>query len=96
MSRSYRLSSIAEVDVASIVQYIARENLGASLRLVDRFTETFALLASQPELGESCAGRTTSLRRFSVGNYLVFYQSLDDEIVIARVLHGARQWEHLI
>jgi toxin ParE1/3/4 len=96
MSRGYRLSSIAEVDVASIVQYIARDNIEASLRLVDRFTETFALLASQPDLGESCSGRTINLRRFSIGSYLVFYLSMDDEIVIARVLHGARQWEHLI
>ncbi len=96
MTRSYRLSSIAEDDVASIARYIAADNLDAALRMIDRFTMIFSELAAEPDLGERYEGRGQLLRRYSVGNYLVFYQTFANEIVVARVLHGARQWEHLI
>lgn len=96
MSARYRLSLVAETDVESIIRYIAADNLTAAVRMIDRFTEAFELLAGQHELGERCSGRTSNLRRFTVGSYLVFYQVLDEEIVVARVIHGARQWEHLI
>jgi toxin ParE1/3/4 len=96
MSSRYRLSSVAETDIESIVRYIAADNLTAAVRMIDRFTEAFELLASHRELGERCSGRATNLRRFTVGSYLVFYQTFDEEIVVARVVHGARQWEHLI
>ena len=92
----FRLSSIAEGDVASIADYIAADNLDAAVRMIDRFTEAFELLAAQPSLGEVCRGRLQHVRRFSVGNYLIVYRMSDDEIVIARVLHGARDWEGLI
>jgi toxin ParE1/3/4 len=92
----FRLSSIAESDIASIAEYIAADNLNAAIRTIDRFTEAFELLATQPSLGEICRGRLQRVRRFSVGSYLIFYRMSDNEILIARVLHGARDWEGLI
>ena len=45
MSRGYRLSSMAEADVASIVTYVARDNLDAALihLLAERFKCTQAV-----------------------------------------------------
>jgi toxin ParE1/3/4 len=92
----FRLSSVAESDIASIAEFIAADNLDAAISVIDRFTEAFELLATQPLIGEKCRGRLHHVRRFSVRSYLIFYQILNDEIVIARVLHGARDWEGLV
>jgi toxin ParE1/3/4 len=96
MTPGYRLSSLAETDVASIVEYIAAYNLDAALRFVDRLTDPFGLLAVQPELGEIYGEPERRVRRMVVDSYIVFYQHLDEEVLIVRVLHGARQWEKLI
>ena len=89
----YRLSSVAEEDVCDIWLYIADDNVAAADRLLDRFTRTFELLAKNPQIGQAQDHLRPGLRRFVVGNYLVFFQPCDDGLLIVRVLHAARQIE---
>ncbi len=96
MTRQYRLSSPAEQDIAAILEYIAKRNLDAALELVDQFTELFELIAAQPELGERYGDPGGQMRRTSLGNYVIIYQLLPEEMVILRVLHGAQDWQSLL
>jgi len=43
---------LAETDVLDIWSYIARDNLEAADRMIDRFTEAYELLARNPNSGE--------------------------------------------
>jgi plasmid stabilization system protein ParE len=90
MALPYRLSSIAENDISRIIEHIAQNNLDAALNLIDRFTQAFILLSTNPELGEKCPHLDLSLRQFVVEKYLVTYQITPEEIIIIRVTHGAQ------
>lgn len=90
------VSSAAEQDIAEIAEYIAADNLDAAVRLIDRFTELFQRLAQHGNLGERFQHRGIELRRFSIGNYVVFFQQIDSGIQIVRILHGTRQFEDLL
>jgi toxin ParE1/3/4 len=53
------------------------------------------LLASNPYLGEAVDDLRPGLRRFSHGNYVIFYEPRETGIGLIRVLHGARRIEDL-
>jgi toxin ParE1/3/4 len=92
----YFLSSLAETDVLAVWEYIARDNLSAADRMIDRFTAAFERVAQFPEIGERYEHPKGEFRRIVVGPYLIFYRVSGDEIDIARVLHSARTWEDLL
>jgi toxin ParE1/3/4 len=92
----YFLSSIAESDTISIWAYIARDNIAAADRTIDKFTEAFERAAQFPEAGEKYQHLKGEFRIVIVSPYLVFYRIAGDEIDIVRVLHGARRWEDLL
>ena len=80
----------SDADVYEIASYIARDNLDAALRLIDRIDEKLRLLAEFPHLGATREDLATSLRGFPLGNYVIFYRPVAGGIEVARVLHGAR------
>lgn len=98
----YFLSPKAQEDLDEIARYIARDNLEAALRLYDRARDTFELLLRSPMMGSSYPSLhpdLKSLRFFPIkdySKYLIFYVSKDSDIIIIRVLHGARNVRHLI
>lgn len=96
MSGRYRLTRQAEADVLDIWMYVAAHSPEAADRLVERFTETFELLASQPRIGTKMDRFRPGLRCFSVGAYAIFFTPTDDGVEVYRVLHGARNFENLL
>jgi toxin ParE1/3/4 len=86
-------SSPARADLREIWLHIARDNVDAADRLLDRLDQAVRLLAANPEMGERQDDLKRGLRRFVVGNYLLFYESIPGGIRVVRVLHGARRWE---
>ncbi len=92
----FTLTRTAEVDVREIWLYVAQDDLVAADRLVDRFTGTYEMLAQHPELGERQQRYLAGLRKFSVGNYVIFYVRIEDGILVHRVLHGARDVGELL
>ncbi len=52
-------------------------------------------LAECPQMGQSADDLAPALRRFPVGNFLIFYAITEDGIAVIRVLHGARDIETL-
>lgn len=81
----------ADFDLLEIWAHIARHRLAAADRLADRFDEVFRSLADSPHIGRAVDWLLPGMRRFPVGEYLVFYPPAGDGIRIVRVIHGARE-----
>jgi toxin ParE1/3/4 len=82
-------------DLSAITDYIAAENLTAALGFYDEIDSLLSMIAEYPEMGEAVEHLAPRLRRFMLGNYLLFYRHVDDEIELIRVLHGARDIDRL-
>ena len=86
----------ADADLDEIASFIAQDNLPAALRFYDAVDITYQQICNHPnryprfEVG---VPRLAGIRRRSVvgfSNYLVFYRVENENVLIIRVLHGAR------
>jgi|1186.fasta_scaffold969475_1 toxin ParE1/3/4 len=82
-------------DLAAITDHIAADSLTAALRFYDELDRLLTMIAQFPELGEAVDHLSPGLRRITVGNYLVFYRQVGEELELIRVLHGARDIDRL-
>lgn len=81
---------MAREDLQNIARYIAQDNPARARTFVGELRQRCLLLVEQPDLGvvrEDCA---KGLRMLSHGRYLIFYGLTEKDILIERVLHGAR------
>jgi toxin ParE1/3/4 len=84
-------------DLDAIWDYIARDSVLAADRMLDQLHERFVLLSDNPEIGELQPHLADGeYRRFTCGNYVIYYRPLRDGIILVRVLHGARDHEALL
>jgi toxin ParE1/3/4 len=86
----------AENDLFSIWEHIAKDSLSAADRFLRRLQNRFEQLQQFPLSGESQSQHRSGLRSIVEGSYIVFYEPRQNEILIYRVLHGARRWEDLL
>jgi toxin ParE1/3/4 len=75
------------------VVYVASE--GGSVEIADRFidsiTDRFFLLAKWPNIGRARdRDLRPGLRSFAVGKYVIIYRINDADVLILRVVRGAR------
>lgn len=80
-------------DIDSIWDYIAIDNHhpDAADRLIDEIDEALQLLAVQPRMGEEVERLRPHTRRHIVHkHFLLFYDAVDEDIRLLRVLHAAR------
>jgi toxin ParE1/3/4 len=82
-------------DLVAITDQIAADSLTAALGFYDEVDRLLTMVAQYPELGEVVDHFSPGLRRFMLGNYLLFYRQVGDEIELIRVLHGARDIDRL-
>lgn len=90
----FHLSPTAEADLDQIWLYVAQESqsIEAANRLIDTLTERFWLLAQHPQIGRRRDhDLRPRLRSFPVGEYVIFYRTEGDEVLILHVLHGNRE-----
>jgi len=90
MSR-YVLSNEALLELDEIWEYIARDDVGAAGRWIEKILDACELLAKNPRVGhthEEIADK--SILFWPVGNYLIFYRVLGDHIEIVDVTEGHR------
>jgi plasmid stabilization system protein ParE len=70
-----RFSPLAAADLAEIKRYVAQDKPLAAARLIrslrQRIDET---IAHFPAIGQPCDNLSAGLRRFFVGNYVIFYR----------------------
>jgi toxin ParE1/3/4 len=87
--------SSAQIWQSTICDTIAADNPSAALRWLDEIDKTLLLIAQHPLIGEAVDHLASGTRRYSVGNYLLFFKPIDNGIELRRVLHGARRIEDL-
>ncbi len=90
-----RQSRLAAADLLELWVHIARDDVAAADRLLDRIDEVCTRLAASPDLGRSRDELATGLRSFPVARYVIFYRARAGGIELARVLHGARDLDLL-
>ena len=83
----------AEADLIEIWTYIAQDSVSRADKLLDEFDEKSQTLSRSPFIGKARDELGPKIRSFPIGNYVLFYQPIEDGIEIIRVLHGARDIE---
>lgn len=81
----------AELDALEIWTRIARDDLAAADRMIDRFSAGIDRLQHQQGIGKAADQLLPGLRSFPIGDYLIFYQVSSAGVVVLRIIHGARQ-----
>ena len=96
---TYLFSRQAVADIDAIQKRIADHDPAAALRVVDAIEATSQTLSRTPRIGRVVASRFEGLRVLSVRGsprYLLFHQVVDDDVLVVRVLHSARDIDALI
>jgi toxin ParE1/3/4 len=89
-------------DIIEHALFIAREQPDAARRFVTACEDAIVKLAAMPGMGavrESSDPQLSGLRQWPIKgfrNFLIVYRSLQDGIVVVRVIHGARDVERAI
>jgi toxin ParE1/3/4 len=91
-----RLSKLALAELDAILTYIRAENPLAAARFEERIMRVFERIAQFPKSTQEVESRP-GVRRVPLVRYpyVVHYGIIDGEVVILRIIHGARRdpWE---
>ncbi len=90
--KRYLISHKASADLDSIWGYIAERNSSETATgFISKFRDAFASIALSPRAGVNMPGLAPGdVRKFPMGNYLIYYRALPGKILIARVLRAKR------
>lgn len=86
----------AEKDLDELAEHIAQDNLDAALGLYTAADAAFRRLLEMPDIGarrEFLDPRLANIRMWPLPHYpnvLVFYDSLDEDLRVMRILHSSR------
>jgi len=89
-----RFTVQAQQDLHDIKNYIAQDNLKVATAYIQLLRKKCETLAHSPNLGRQ-DDHTLGLRKFPFGDYLIFYRQEKKGIIVARVLHAARDIDNL-
>lgn len=96
---SIRLLPIAEEDLQEIISYIAADHPSSAYELAERIEKNLQRLVSHPYLGKIPDDEELArmgYRFIIIENYLVFYTLRAKTVLIHRIVHGARDIQHLL
>jgi toxin ParE1/3/4 len=85
----------ASRDLNEISDYFVARNIEAGERLLRSFNEKCVLLTQFPNMGKRYSEIRLWLRGVPLKNYIIFYEVLEDEITILRVVSGSQDLEVL-
>ncbi len=89
-------SPLAARDLLENAEYIARDKPDAAYRWVESIEKTCELLTGNPEMGERRKpSRLGACRRFTRGNYVIFFRGVTDGVEIIRIVRGERDTDQL-
>ena len=95
MPRIIRTSQ-AEIDLLELWCSIAAHSITAADKFLDTINGKLQTLSTQPKMGRLREEFAPSLRSFPVGDYVIFYQPLEDGIEVTRVIHGSRDLKNFL
>lgn len=84
------LSNQAEFDLEEIGDYIAADNPGRALSFVREIRDHFSKIAAAPLAYTARPELGAGVRCCTHGRYLTLYIPEESEVLIARIVHGAR------
>lgn len=86
----------AQRDLDEAWCYIAEESLRAADDVIATILREANVLATQPLMGRSRPELTKGLRSWPTStSYILFYVVKGDDVVVVRVLHHARDQQHI-
>ncbi|WP_065751614.1 type II toxin-antitoxin system RelE/ParE family toxin [Bradyrhizobium paxllaeri] len=88
MPNRFRKLPQADLDLDSIWNFIAVDDVQAADRLMDRIGGVFQMLVENPLAGRERPELRRNLRSFPVGNYLIFYSPVSDGVEVIRVMNS--------
>ena len=89
----------AYADLDEIFDYILTDNPKAAIRMLDSIMQALYRLEDFPNSGSPLLHRSLNkfnFRMIIVDPYIAFYRFIDDIVYVYRVLHGARNYPHLL
>ena len=90
----YRLSRLAEADLAGIADYtIQTFGIDQARRYRDGLERCFQSLADDQLPTYSAEQHAAGLRRYTYQSHVIFFKPTDDGVFIVRVLHTRMDWE---
>jgi toxin ParE1/3/4 len=94
---AHRLAPEAEADLDEVWFYVAsNSSVEIADRFVDSLTTRFVLLAAYPRAGRERDDLLPGMRTFPVGEYVVLYRVVGEDVLIARVVRGSRDLDALL
>jgi plasmid stabilization system protein ParE len=92
MSGAYRLAPQAQRDIEDLVEFIARDDFDAALRVEQELFDAFDLLTENPLIGHTRVdlGLPTHLRIWPFYSYLIVYRATTSPMEVVRIWHAAR------
>ncbi|HNV56145.1 MAG TPA: type II toxin-antitoxin system RelE/ParE family toxin [Smithellaceae bacterium] len=95
MKKKYKvdITATAEADIAELWDYIAQDNPDAATSFILQLEEQIASLEQYPErcpLIPENEFLDRSYRHLLFGNYRTIFKMIDTQVIILRVIHGAR------
>ena len=95
---AHRVAPSAERDLDDIWYYVAKESASVQIanHLIDTITDRFRILGDFPYLGRSRHNDFgAGFRGFPVGEYIIVYRIVGEDVLILRVAHGRRDVDAL-
>ncbi len=83
-------SADASRDLHAIFDSIAKDDLLAAKRILDRIHALCDLIPSQPQMGRDRSPLISGMRSITLKPYTVYYRAHSDGIEVLRILHGRR------
>jgi plasmid stabilization system protein ParE len=98
VTRRFKLTPEARLDLLSIWKFIARDDINAADRVITRLETAFQLLGRFPRKGHKRNDVHTSepVLFWPVSSYVVVYRPEPRPVLIVRVFHGARDLDALL
>ncbi len=92
------LTGEAQADLLGIGDYIAADSRAQAARIVSLIREKSASIGQTPRGFPVVEGRADkeAMRRRPVGSYVIYYYIDADRVIVARVLHAARDFERIL
>lgn len=88
--RRVRFSRRAELDLNDIGDWIARDRPIAARRFVEALIARTMALPEAPEMGPLYPQYGADVRGLTLRPYLILYRVTEVDILIERIVHGAR------
>jgi toxin ParE1/3/4 len=94
MGRIYRTRR-AGIDATTIWSYIAERSFPSADSWLESVDEKLRLLAANPTMGERVDHLRAGARRVTVGNFVLYFEPVNNGIRLLRIVHSARQIDDL-